>query len=195
MKTRDKVIELKKIGKSYDEIKKELNISKSTISYHCKRYGLDYIGPTKKLDELTIKEIKKFCESNTIKEASEKFKVSISSIKRYKRKKEKISLTDIEKKNKQVTRISNWRRKIKLKALEYKGGKCEKCGYNRCVSSMDFHHLDPNEKDFGLSGSIKSWEITKKELDKCILVCKNCHGEIHNKIEEEKREKRLNKYK
>lgn len=49
---------------------------------------------------------------------------------------------------------------------------------------MDFHHLNPDEKDFDISRS-KTSKLTdhiKRELDKCILVCKNCHGEIHEKI-------------
>jgi len=43
---------------------------------------------------------------------------------------------------------------------------------------MDFHHTNSKEKDFKISGISVSWERIKKELDKCVLVCKNCHGEI-----------------
>lgn len=71
---------------------------------------------------------------------------------------------------------------LKLKALEYKGGKCEICGYDKNYAALEFHHLDPNEKDFGIAsdGYTRSWENTKEELDKCILVCANCHRELHN---------------
>lgn len=71
------------------------------------------------------------------------------------------------------------RRKIKLKAVENKGGKCQECGYNKCVGAMDFHHLTPQEKDFTISGNAGRWENIKKELDKCVLLCKNCHAERH----------------
>ncbi|HEX8846567.1 MAG TPA: hypothetical protein VF791_18110 [Pyrinomonadaceae bacterium] len=71
------------------------------------------------------------------------------------------------------------RRKIKIKAVEYKGGKCQKCGYNKCVGAMDFHHRNPHEKDFAISGNAGKWENMKKELDKCDLLCKNCHAEQH----------------
>ena len=71
------------------------------------------------------------------------------------------------------------RRTIKIKAVEYKGGKCQKCGYNKCVGAMDFHHLDPREKDFTISANAGRWEKIKRELDKCILLCKNCHAEYH----------------
>ncbi|MCE5317411.1 MAG: HNH endonuclease [Parachlamydia sp.] len=67
-------------------------------------------------------------------------------------------------------------------AVDYKGGKCSICGYNKCIDCLDFHHIDPDEKDFCISqhkGMLL--ENIKHELDKCILVCRNCHGEIHNK--------------
>ncbi len=78
--------------------------------------------------------------------------------------------------------VKRRRDKIKLMALEYKGGKCEICGYSKCVQALEFHHLDPNEKEFGIGqdGETRSWERTKRELDKCILVCSNCHREIHS---------------
>lgn len=72
---------------------------------------------------------------------------------------------------------------IKKWALEYKGDACEICGYNKCSEALDFHHIDPNEKDFSLSDRnlILDWQEIKKELDKCQLVCSNCHREIHAK--------------
>ena len=60
--------------------------------------------------------------------------------------------------------------------------KCQTCGYSNCVAALQFHHRDPNEKDFGLShkGMPHSWEKTKKELNKCDLLCANCHFELHH---------------
>ncbi len=67
---------------------------------------------------------------------------------------------------------------------EYKGAKCSLCGYDKCKSSLHFHHIDPSKKDFGISGNWGlSWKKMKIELDKCILVCANCHGEIHEGLE------------
>jgi 5-methylcytosine-specific restriction endonuclease McrA len=71
------------------------------------------------------------------------------------------------------------RRQIKIKAVEYKGGKCQKCGYNKCAGALDFHHTVPHKKDFTISGNAGKWENIKKELDKCVLLCKNCHAEQH----------------
>ena len=74
---------------------------------------------------------------------------------------------------------SSYRREVKRKLIEYKGGKCQVCGYNRCQEALEFHHLDSSQKDFTISGGTKSFESLKPEVDKCILVCANCHREIH----------------
>ena len=77
--------------------------------------------------------------------------------------------------------VQRRREKIKEMAIEYKGGKCQCCGYDKYNGALEFHHLNPKEKDFGIGegGYIRSFEKVKNELDKCILVCSNCHKEIH----------------
>ncbi|MBW4507066.1 MAG: HNH endonuclease [Scytonematopsis contorta HA4267-MV1] len=71
-------------------------------------------------------------------------------------------------------------RLFKEKSVAYKGGKCSKCGYNRCIDALEFHHINPEEKDLSLSaGKSYSFERVKAELDKCILLCANCHREVH----------------
>lgn len=76
------------------------------------------------------------------------------------------------------------RRELKKNAMEYKGGCCEYCGYKSIPEVYDFHHLDPKEKDFGISkkGYCHSWEKVKIELDKCVMLCSNCHREEHAKL-------------
>lgn len=69
----------------------------------------------------------------------------------------------------------------KRKAVEYKGGKCCVCGYSHYIGALDFHHINPNEKTFNISKLRSySWDVIKNEVDKCVLVCKNCHAEIHH---------------
>ncbi len=69
---------------------------------------------------------------------------------------------------------------MKVKAVNHKGGKCIKCGYNNCVAAMIFHHRDPKTKDFDWSHLRKqSWKRIIEELDKCDLLCCRCHSEIH----------------
>jgi|694.fasta_scaffold50822_3 hypothetical protein len=68
----------------------------------------------------------------------------------------------------------------KLTILNELGNCCSNCGYNKNTSALEFHHLEPEHKDFHF-GSTKTTNIDKirKELEKCILVCANCHREIH----------------
>lgn len=68
----------------------------------------------------------------------------------------------------------------KLEAIEYKGGACSVCGYNKFYGALEFHHLDPSKKEFSWNKMRKvSEERLKKELDKCELLCSNCHKEAH----------------
>jgi len=69
-------------------------------------------------------------------------------------------------------------------AVDLKGGGCQVCGYNKCISALEFHHVDEKDKGFDLStrGLTRSWEKIKNEIQKCILVCSNCHREIHAKL-------------
>ena len=83
----------------------------------------------------------------------------------------------VSKRNLHVRKFN--RKEIKRRLIEYKGGKCQICGYNRCQDALDFHHLEPSQKDYNISGGTKSFNTLKSEVDKCILVCANCHREIH----------------
>ncbi len=79
-----------------------------------------------------------------------------------------------------IKAVAKRRRKIKSMAIEYKGGKCQICGYSKYQGAFDLHHLDPKQKDFGIGDKdyTRSWEKVRAELDKCILVCANCHREV-----------------
>lgn len=91
--------------------------------------------------------------------------------------------------------VKNWRNRKKRELVLYKGGQCEICGYDKIqyLRAFDFHHVNPNEKEFSISGISCSFEKIKKEVDKCQLLCCRCHMELHDKIEERKRNLRLNK--
>ncbi len=79
--------------------------------------------------------------------------------------------------------VAKRRRTMRQRAVEYKGGRCSQCGYNKCSDALEFHHHD-GRKDFGISqdGLTRSWERIEKELKKCILICANCHREEHTKL-------------
>jgi hypothetical protein len=76
--------------------------------------------------------------------------------------------------------VARRRKRLKQEAVEYKGGQCILCGYNHCDDALVFHHID-GDKNFGIAarGYTRSWSAVKEELDKCIMVCANCHAEIH----------------
>ena len=78
-----------------------------------------------------------------------------------------------------------YRNRQKQKAVAYLGGKCIKCGYNKCLAALHFHHTDPAKKDWKPSRLMSyRWELVKEELDKCELLCANCHMEMHEGITE-----------
>jgi hypothetical protein len=77
-----------------------------------------------------------------------------------------------------------YHRSRKLKCVIYKGGKCIKCGYNKSIDALCFHHTDPNDKYKEVSKLYnRSWALLKNELDKCCLLCLNCHAEAHSSHE------------
>ena len=81
--------------------------------------------------------------------------------------------------------VKAWRKNSKKRIIESMGGSCVICGYNKGQSGLALHHLDPKSKDFGLGAvraNIKSWNKIAEELKKCILVCHNCHSEIHENL-------------
>ena len=79
--------------------------------------------------------------------------------------------------------VNQRRFSIKRKSVDYLGGKCERCSYDKCLRALSFHHRNSSEKDFSVSGNhCHSWERIRTELDKCMLLCSNCHMEVHEEI-------------
>jgi hypothetical protein len=225
----EKIIELRKKGYSVNQISKDVNCAKSTVSYHINKHGLGGVRYSfiSDIDDKLINRIKELREQSktysdilasidipedklkkicrvlglnksiqkkkfnkeeivnyylsvkSLRQTSEYFNTSRGVIRSY------IDDSIIIKRSKKVTNkisVINFRRRVKSKLVEYKGGCCEKCGYNKSEQVLQFHHTNPNEKDFTISGKSYSFERLKKEVDKCILVCANCHIEIHEKI-------------
>jgi 5-methylcytosine-specific restriction endonuclease McrA len=71
---------------------------------------------------------------------------------------------------------------LKKELVNLLGGKCIICGYDKCLSSLTFHHKNPSEKSFAISRALckkRSKEELIEEVKKCVLLCSNCHNEIH----------------
>lgn len=77
--------------------------------------------------------------------------------------------------------VNKRRRKIRAILVHEHGGRCTRCGYDKSIAALHFHHRDPSQKDFGVSarGSSRSLAKARQEAAKCDLICANCHAEIH----------------
>jgi len=90
-----------------------------------------------------------------------------------------------DRRNYLIGAVQKRRKKIREMALDYKGARCSRCGYDKCAEALEFHHVSSDGKDFGISdkGYTRSWAKIKEELDKCIILCANCHREVHSKLQ------------
>ena len=116
------------------------------------------------------------------KEIEEIIGVSAETLRKaYKRKKEGLSCAEANPNNYPKQKQRGLLRKIQL--INEFGGKCQECGYNKNIAALEFHHINPDEKEFQLDMrhlSNTNLEKLKEEADKCQLLCANCHREIHN---------------
>lgn len=83
---------------------------------------------------------------------------------------------------------SDYRKRRKENLVMVCGRKCCLCGYNKSISALEFHHIISDEKIYGIAekGTCHDLEQDLKEIQKCILVCANCHREIHDGLYDEK---------
>jgi transposase-like protein len=76
--------------------------------------------------------------------------------------------------------VAERRRTVKQILVDEAGGRCSECGYSRCSAALEFHHLDPSTKRFGIAGAgcTRSIDSSRREAAKCVLLCANCHAEV-----------------
>lgn len=80
----------------------------------------------------------------------------------------------------ETTRVTLYRQERKAREVQKRGGCCVLCGYNKYIGALEFHHKDPSEKELDWTRLVnRSQAIIDRELDKCLLVCSNCHRELH----------------
>lgn len=171
----EKIIELRKQNKTYKEITDILGCAMSTVSYHCKMNNLG--GHSDRLTENQKKDLQVlYNELGSVKKVSRKTGHSVGTVLKY------VKTTKRVKSKTNSENVIIWRVRVKQRLVDYKGGSCEICGYNKSLRALHFHHKDPNQKDFSISGKSLSFDKMKSEVDKCILVCGNCHSEIHDGI-------------
>lgn len=178
---KEKILELRKKGYSYNQIVEELKCAKSTVSYHCQN---SVESKYKSKDAKDIELINKtYLTFLSVKRTAKELKMDRNTIIKYLTE-ENFEIFNNKKKTTKSKSdyVVDWRKRTKIKLVEYKGGCCSKCGYNKSICALEFHHLDPKEKDFTIGGKSWSYERLKKEVDKCVLLCSNCHIETHEEI-------------
>ncbi len=169
---KNKLESLIELDYSQREIANKLNCSQSSIKYWLRKYNLK----TKP---------KQYNKKNGVEKLCPKCKTNKPIGEFYKR----TNRNDVGGYCKKCSNLyhSNRVKEVKIKMIDYKGNQCEDCGLkhkNTHYSVFEFHHLNPKEKDPNF-GRIKyqSWDNIKNELDKCALLCANCHRIRHAEIE------------
>lgn len=162
---KEEIIKLRSEGKTYEEIRKVLNCTKSVISYHCKNAGIatGYNKPSTEEIEMANR---LYSEGKNLSEVASVVGRTRQCIKAY------IDNYNGKKYVKNLSKsqsVVNWRKRKKSQLVDYKGGKCIICEYNDCIEALSFHHLNPLEKDFTIGGKSWSFERLKEEVDKCVL--------------------------
>lgn len=175
----EKITSLRMDLKTYPEICKEVNISEDKLKKICRKYNLNKSANTlkKHLDSKEVIEYYNVVKSLRL--TAKHFNTSRDTLRKI------ITVDILHVRKKEITKaqsVVEWRKRKKNELVEYKGGKCERCGYSKSVGALHFHHRNPNTKDFAIGAKSYSIERLKKEADKCILLCSNCHIEVHEEI-------------
>jgi len=150
-------------GLTQREIAKECNVSQSTIKYWLKKFSLKTSNDNKPRPRPRPRPQCRYCGDDKL----ESF---------YRKQRRMCKKCDAK-------RIVELSRSKKARAVEYKGGECERCGYHKYHGSLAFHHVDPSSKDPNFNSmNLWKWDRIKEEIDKCMLLCTNCHQELHGGV-------------
>jgi hypothetical protein len=76
------------------------------------------------------------------------------------------------------------RKSRKIEVVKHLGGRCMMCGHSRCVRNLAFHHISNKSFQIDERAFQFSWERLIPEIEKCVLICHNCHGEVHEGLHE-----------
>lgn len=168
---KEKILNLITQGKTQRQIAEELEKSQTSVRYWLKKFKLKTQTQTNSV-------------SGGFKRCS-KCKLEKKIIEFYKRTDKKNSYTSWCK-NCSNEYYAKRVRDVKIKMINHKGGSCERCGLNindTHYSVFDFHHKNPEEKDINFDKiKYQKWEKIEKEIEKCKLLCSNCHRIEHAEI-------------
>ena len=157
-------------GKSIADISKLTGKSKTSVRHWLSKYGIKTHGIAGNPQECQVTGDKKECRSCRQLLSFDNFRIRTD-------RKNKLSTYC---RSCESRRLLERERDIKARCVEYRGGICMGCGLTFHNACYDFHHLEPEHKDFNIGAlKSKSFESLKPELDKCALVCVNCHRHAH----------------
>lgn len=159
--SRDELQALAEAGSTLDEMAERLDRSVSTIRYWLARYGIERARPRRGRGHdarYATFVCKRHGRTGFVLEGRGYYRC----------------------KRCRAAGVAKRRRRVKRKLVEEAGGKCALCGYSRWLGALQFHHLDPSEKEFHLAHRGHSRAIAKSraEMRKCVLLCANCHAEV-----------------
>lgn len=158
------------------DIARRLNCSRGMITYYkFRRNSPDRLGKNIPLTTRQINEINNlYLAGKSFSEIRDATGFCIQTVRKYLT----VPRRPKEKQRRTIYKI-RWALRKKAILVQYKGGKCAKCGYDKCIEALHFHHVDPSQKEFSVCSASYSIDRLKKEADKCILLCSNCHIEEH----------------
>jgi hypothetical protein len=172
--TREQLEPLVERGATIDEIAAELDRNSSTIRYWLKKHGLKPNGRRGRRPRAPREEIAAAIRNGT--------RTLMASCPRHGMTEFAVvtSTGHLKCKRCRSEAVQRRRRKVQRILVEEAGGRCLLCGYDRSLAALEFHHLDPESKSFGLAhrGITRSIDEVRREAKKCLLVCSNCHAEI-----------------
>ena len=172
--TRSEIAQLKLEGMTYKEIQEQTGVAKGTISTILTEIGLGKSKPVEITDDLLEKIQNRYNEIGNIKKVAAEFRISYTRLSKY-----NLNRTVIKSKS-NYDHVKDRRIGNKQYLVEYKGNKCQLCGYNKCNKALEFHHIDPSTKEFSICTNLnRALEDLIIEVDKCVLLCSNCHKEVH----------------
>jgi transposase len=192
-------------GLSIERIGAHFGKKPSTVSYWIRKYQLEAVNRAKHaakgpIDRETLAEL--VATGASIAEIAEKCDRSKATIKHWLAKYGLETQATVQRRtvraarqagHKKIERTGTYRcvlcryarmvrtkRRVKEVLVEEAGGACILCGYKRYLGSLHFHHVDPTTKSFGISDSRVSRSLVRAraEVQKCVLLCANCHGEV-----------------
>lgn len=161
-----KIIKLRKNGLSYKEISKKLNCSRSSVSYYCAMVCDN--------DKIKDDNVHKAREAR-----KERSRSRIKHLLSGGRVKEIIRNNSNRPKHGSSHRNMSTRVAKKLFLLKPSSYSCQNCGYAKCWSNLALHHKNPQEKDINFNRSLPLGSLVEEAM-KCVVLCHNCHGEVHN---------------